>query len=157
MRAIGLSALALAVVTGAWAQELTVVRDGQPAAVIVLAPDASEQLAEAVGEMQALIERSTGACLELADEAPAGMAAIHVGRTPAVQALGLDLGDLDGDGFVIQFPDERSVVILGPTDWGTEFGVYEFLERYVGVRWVMPGPAGTYVPTRESIVIPAGA
>ena len=28
MRALGLSALALAAVTGAWAQELTVVRDG---------------------------------------------------------------------------------------------------------------------------------
>lgn len=155
MRAIGLGVLAMMAMGGAYAQELTVVRDGQPAAVIVLAEDASEQLAEAVGEMQALIERSTGARLELADEAPAGMAAIHVGRTPAVEALGLDLGDLDGDGFVIGFPAPDTMYILGPTDWGTEFGVYEFLERYAGVRWVMPGSAGTHVPVHESIVIPA--
>ncbi len=150
--------LALLVAHAAASQAaVTIVRDGEPAAVIVLQPDASEQLAEAVGEMQALIERSTGALLELADAPPEGMATIHVGRTPYVEAQVIDLGDLDGDGFVIEFPDERTIVILGPTDWGTEFGVYDFLERYVGVRWLMPGPDGTHVPAHETITIPGEA
>ncbi|MGD9496939.1 MAG: DUF4838 domain-containing protein [Armatimonadota bacterium] len=155
MRAILVGLLAMMTMAGAWAQELTIVREGQPASVIVLQPDASEQLAEAVGEMQALIERSTGARLQIAPAPPEGMAAIHIGRTPAAEALGLDLGDLDADGFVIEFPDGRTIVILGPTDWGTEFGVYEFLERYVGVRWLMPGPDGTHVPAHGSLAIPA--
>lgn len=137
------------------AADVTIVRDGQPAAVIVLQPDAPDQLAEAVTEMQALIQRSTGAALQLAEAAPAGLAEVHVGRTAYVQGLGLELGDLDGDGFVIRFPRPDTVVIVGPTDWGTEFGLYEFLERYVGVRWLMPGPDGTYVPARRSITVPA--
>ncbi len=137
--------------------DVTVVREGDPAAVIVVQADASEQLAEAVAELQTLIERSTGAALEAAEAAPEGMAAIHIGRTAYVEGLGMDLGDLDGDGYVIEFPAPETVVILGPTEWGTEFGVYEFLERYVGVRWLMPGPDGTYVPEHESIVVPAEA
>ena len=146
----------LLIMTGecAFAAPLTIVEDGRPRAAIVLQPDASEQLAEAVGEMQALILRASGAELPVAEEAPPGTVAIHVGRTPAVEAMGIDLGDLDGDGFVIEFPDERTVVILGPTEWGTEFGVYEFLERYVGVRWLMPGEDGTYVPEMATIEVP---
>jgi len=136
---------------------VTIVRDGEPAAAIVLQADPSEQLAEAVAEMQTLIERSTGARLELADAPPEGMAAIHIGPTPAVAAQAIDLGDLDGDGFVIEFPDEQTIVVLGPTDWGTEFGVYDFLERYVGVRRLMPGPDGTHVPAHETITIPGEA
>ena len=44
--------------------------------------------------------------------------------------------------------DPSQVIIAGPTPYGTEFGVYEFLERYVGVRWLMPGPDGEDVPAR---------
>ncbi len=152
-RALLIAVLALGATALLAPADVTVVREGRPAAAIVLQPDASEQLAEAVAEMQSLIERSTGARLEIAEAAPEGLTAVHVGRTTAVEALSIDLGDLDGDGFVIEFPDERTIVILGPTDWGTEFGVYDFLERYVGVRWLMPGPDGTYVPERETITI----
>ncbi|MGC9317873.1 MAG: DUF4838 domain-containing protein [Armatimonadota bacterium] len=133
---------------------LAIVRDGEVRAAIVVQPDSSEQLLEAVEEMRRLIERASGASLQVAEAPPEGMAAIHVGRTPAVQSLAIDLGDLDGDGFVIEFPVANSIVILGPTDWGTEFGIYEFLERYVGARWLMPGPDGTYVPDRATIEVP---
>ena len=154
MRLVVSGGLVLASAFAAFA-DVTVVRDGKPAAVIVLQPNASEQLAEAVGEMQALIARSTGAVLETVEAAPQDMASIHIGRTPYVESLGMDLGELDGDGFVIQFPRPDAVVILGPTDWGTEFGIYEFMERYVGVRWVMPGPDGTYVPEKPDLVVPS--
>ncbi|MFO8082182.1 MAG: DUF4838 domain-containing protein [Armatimonadota bacterium] len=150
-----LTALALVAATScAMAAPLTIVEDGEARAAIVLQPDASEQLAEAVSEMQALIARASGAELPLVEQAPAGVVAIHVGRTPVVEALDPELGDLDGDGFVIEFPDAQSIVILGPTDWGTEFGVYEFLERYLGVRWLMPGDDGTYVPEMATIEVP---
>ncbi len=155
MRAVPAAAMVCMAAVAAAADPVPIVQDGHLRAVIVLQPDASEQLAEAVAEMQSLIERASGARPEIADAAPQGMVSIHVGRTPAVEALGIDLGDLDGDGFVIEFPDEETIVILGPTDWGTEFGVYEFLERYVGVRWLMPGADGTYVPEMATIEVPA--
>ena len=144
---------AVAAASCSMAAPLTIVEDGQPRAAIVLQPEASEQLAEAAGEMQSLILRASGAELPLVDAAPEGMIAIHVGRTTGVGDA-INLGDLDGDGFVIEFPDERTIVILGPTAWGTEFGIYEFLERYLGVLWLMPGPDGTYVPEMATIQVP---
>ena len=62
--------------------------------------------------------------------------------------------ELDDDGFVIRGIDEGHIIIAGPTPYGTEFGVCEFLERYLGVRWLMPGPTGTDVPAHETIEVP---
>lgn len=103
----------------------TIVRHGEPRAVIVLQHDAPAQLSEAVSEMQRLIQHASGAKIEITEQVPEGFTAIHVGRTTTVEALKIDLGTLDGDGFVIQFPDRQTIVVLGPTDWGTEFGVYD--------------------------------
>ena len=38
---------------------------------------------------------------------------------------------------------------------GTLFGVYEILERHVGVRWLWPGELGTYVPRTQTVEIGA--
>ena len=37
---------------------------------------------------------------------------------------------------------------------GTQFGVYDFLERFAGVRMYFPGELGTIVPTRTQLNIP---
>ena len=36
------------------------------------------------------------------------------------------------------------------------YGVYEFLERYAGMRFYFPGPLGTIVPKRTSLEVPEG-
>ena len=36
------------------------------------------------------------------------------------------------------------------------YGVYEFLERYAGMRFYFPGPLGTIVPKRTSLAVPEG-
>lgn len=36
---------------------------------------------------------------------------------------------------------------------GTIFGVYDFLENYLGVRWLWSGDLGTYVPRTNTIKI----
>jgi len=152
--AAALAAAALVARTGAAASAVDIVRDGRPAASVVLAEEAGGQLGDAATVLISCVQESTGAELPRTTQAPAQGNVIFVGPSAAVAAFGIDPGDLDEDGYVIAFPDERSVVILGPTDWGTEFGVYEFLERYVGVRWLMPGPNGTDVPKRETIAVP---
>lgn len=154
MRTCLLAAVVL-LCAGSSMADVTIAREGKPLAAIVVQPDASEQLLGAVAELQALIERATGARLDAVDAPADGMVAIHIGRTEFVQSLGMDLGGLDGDGFIIEFPRPDAMVILGPTDWGTEFGIYEFLERYVGVRWLMPGPDGTYAPQTATLTVPS--
>ena len=100
--------------------------------------------------------RSTGATLALESEpVPAPeVISIHCGHTAYVKGLDLALDAMDADGFVIAFPDARNIVIAGPTQYGTEFGVYEFLERYVGVRWLFPGDLGEFLPTSDDLAIP---
>ncbi len=132
---------------------VTIVEGGEAQAAIVLAEDPPDALRQACEEMQRLVEEATGARLEIVSEAPEGLVGIHVGRSAYVDGLGIDL-DMDADGFRIEFPDAESIAILGPTDYGTEYGVYEFLERYVGVRWLLPGAAGTDVPKQDTIEVP---
>ncbi|MEI6503659.1 MAG: DUF4838 domain-containing protein, partial [Armatimonadota bacterium] len=43
----------------------------------------------------------------------------------------------------------------GGTSNGTANGVYAFIEESLGVRWLMPGEYGDYVPTRANVSIPA--
>ena len=77
------------------------------------------------------------------------------GRTPAVQseqgephirlAVG-QTGNADPESFRIDFPAKGKAVITGATPLAVRHGVCEFLERFYGVRWLMPGEAGEYIP-----------
>lgn len=140
---------ALSQCAGASPGAVDVVRDGQPAASVVLGEQASAQLNDAVKVLVACVEESTGAALPVLAEAPQQGNVIFVGPSSPVEAWSIGVGELD-DGYLIALPDQRSVVILGRTDWGTEFGIYEFLERYAGVRWLMPGADGTDVPAHKT-------
>jgi len=144
-----LTAALVALVPPAWAVDI--VRDGVPAAAVYVDAEASEQVREAAELCVAYIQESTGATLPIVNEAPAEGAVLFIGPNPNA----VDLAGLDEDGYAIAFPDERSIVVQGPTGWGTEFGVYEFLERYVGVRWLMPGEDGTDVPIHKSLSVDA--
>ena len=110
---------------------LLVLREGQPVATVVVDGGASAQVKGAAQLLVDYVECATGARLPLASVLPPEGAAICIGSGAEWQTP--DQADLDADGFDIAFPDESIVVIAGPTDWGTEFGVCEFLERYVGV------------------------
>jgi len=81
--------------------------------------------------------------------------AIHCGMTAYARELDLTVADFDSDEFLIAFPDESNVVIAGKHQDGIEYGTYEFLERYFGVRWLFPGELGEHVPTHRDLVIPA--
>ncbi len=80
--------------------------------------------------------------------------AIHCGMTAYARGLGLPLGTFDSDEFVIAFPDRHNIVIAGKYQDGIEWGTYEFLERYFGVRWLFGGELGEHVPTHINLNIP---
>ncbi len=137
------------------ADGITIVEHGKPLAVITISSGASKTVAGAAQLLSACIEKSTNAKLSMETALPAdGRVVIHVGEDDYTRQLDLDLKSLGADGFAITFPDNKNIVIAGAEDWGTEFGIYEFLERYVGVRWLMPGPYGEDIPHSPTIAVP---
>lgn len=141
----------------ALADEVCLVREGRPQATIVLPAKASDQLKAAATELVAYLKQSSGATLPVVEEpalkATEGQPLLLLGRTdlwPVTFPEGFD-----EDGFMIRVRGPR-VSICGPSDWGTEFGVYDFLERYVGVRWLLPGEHGTDVPRQTTLTVPQG-
>ncbi len=151
-------ALWLAAGSVALAAPLRIVVDGQPRAIVVLPNDGAGKLRPAADLLVAYIKRSSGAELPVSTESasrrPMLPITIHLGLDSYAKGQGLKVETLDGDGFVLRGVDEHNLVIAGPTPMGTEFGVCEFLERYVGVRWLLPGPDGDDVPECRSIDVP---
>jgi len=146
-------------VAGTARGEVVVVRDGVPAAQVVVAKTASHQVKTAAAALIQYVLEASGTRLELIldDAVPADRAGplIHVGRNRLPVTQNLLPAGLDDDGFVL-LVQGRDVVIAGPSDYGTEFGVYDFLERHVGVRWLLPGEDGADVPSRKTIALPEG-
>lgn len=65
------------------------------------------------------------------DRCPRRGPEIHIG--PNVRGFKLDVSDLAEDGFVIKTRGE-DIVIAGKSPRGTVYGVYHFLEKYIGFR-----------------------
>lgn len=88
---------------------------------------------------------------------------IFLGRTRLAREAGLPIGTLASETSIIRTVGKH-LCIAGAdgsgepldrnTSAGTLFGVYEFLERYLAVRWLWPGELGTFVPKAEDLVIP---
>lgn len=153
-RPIAVLPLALLLAGAAAAAPVTIVDGGEPAAVIVTPQQPTPEIERAVAEIISCVEAASGATLTTSPTPVEGMAALHVGLTELARTL--DPGFADGaiDAYVIEFPAPGAIVILGATDSGTEFGVYGFLKRFLGVRWLLPGEHGRDVPEAATIVIP---
>ena len=148
---------------------------------IVVAPDAPKSVRFAAEEMRALLAQAFGADVPVAEAPTAGRSAIHLGDSPAMRKAGIDVAKLPRDGFRIKVipagPGSQSgaAFIAGRDDpgvdafalakkggvsnlhyeRGTLFGVYEFLERFAGMRFYFPGELGTVVPKRAALAVPA--
>lgn len=129
------------------ASSMPIVKDGKPTASIQLAPDTSEEIREVVTLLQDYLEKSTGAVLPI--DKGDHENTLFIGKHPDI-----DVSKLDEEGFILQHIDPHTFVITGATDWGIEYGIYDVLERYVGVRWLMATSLGTDIPEQSSIDIP---
>ncbi|NOY82232.1 MAG: DUF4838 domain-containing protein [Kiritimatiellaeota bacterium] len=141
--------LILASVRGVAGQTVDIVNDGQSTAVIVVDPGAPAMAREAGKLLQRVIEQSSGAKLAILDGNPKA-------RNEVTIRLRTEPGDrsLDKDGFVLAFPEANRIEIIGGSAHGTIFGAQDFLERYLGVRWLLPGDLGEYIPRHRTISIP---
>lgn len=104
------------------------------------------------------VESATGVRLPLAtadqdlSELPPNR--IHIGWTgPEGDAEAeAQLAGIDVDGFVIA--SRAGVIsIVGGSEWGTRYGVYEFLESELDIAWLMPGADGTDIPPRSQLLV----
>ena len=155
--------------TIASAAPLDLARDGGTTYVIYHDAEAPSSVATAAAELQEYFHQATGAKLGIVHEPRWPM--ICLGDNAASRAAGLSVADIPLEGFHVATRPvgaaiEDSVYILGPdtaddqrtphggTSAGTRNGVYAFLETFLGVRWLMPGEHGDYVPKTATVTIP---
>jgi len=152
--------------------EITLVSDGKAQAVIIVPEGLYKQVQKpaaqltsgamgvplAAVELADYLQKVSGVRPEIATETQKGIEAatrIYIGHCKAntdlvvqpeefvIRTKGKDLhirgGDSAPDGLICQ---------------GTLFGVYDFIERELDVRWLFPGEYGEAVPKRSTITIP---
>jgi len=132
-----------------------IVRDGRAAAQIVLPGKPDPLEAYAAAELQKYVQAITGAALEIVHEPqrPRGCA-IHLGRTAAAKSANFTLSQekLGRDGYAAQ-AGKGGLVVIGRCPLGTLFGVYDLIERELGVRWYQPDPLGEVVPAAKTLSV----
>lgn len=121
---------------------------------IVLSPGASAPDTQAATELQQHLAEALRAEVPITTALPgAGARAIVLGLGEAANALGVQpaLADLGHQGYLLRSAGDH-LVIAGTPDGGTLNGVYDFLEKYAGVRWHAPGV--THIPSRDALTLP---
>ena len=147
---------------------------------VVVAPKAPDVTMFAAEEMTNFLSQVLGAAVPLVTAPTDGKVAVVVGTNGWSAAAGVDPSKLKRDGFIVKCdPKAKRIYVAGcddpkyglrnavarqpPDAWGSTayerasvFAVYDFLERYAGVRFYFPGEIGTVVPHRSKIDVPAG-
>lgn len=161
------------------AAELTLVREGKPAASIVVATNATRAAQFAAYELQYHVQKITGAELPIVkDDAPVTGTRILVGDSQATRALGIQGQSIKSQEYLVRFAPETLVLVgkdkddrgaVRYTQWpgqaemdtwpdiwdeqGTMYATYDFLERYCGVRWFTPTEVGMDCPQTKTLTV----
>src|SRR5438552_5444867 len=165
--AVGLVAGALgahSVAADRTAGSLTLVRDGAASSVIVVGADAPSPTYSALPAarlLQRYLKNVSGADVPVISESalqPAdakGKVLVLVGDGPRVRSLKLSRHQLEPEGFLIQTSGSQLVILGGDEKGrrGTYYGALAFVEKYLGVRWLMPYDVGEIVPKQRTVAI----
>ena len=149
--------------------EVPIVVDGKSTYCIVVPDDADQaRTAQASALLQGMIARATGVTLQVTKESALakGTSAFYLGKSQAARRAGLPVDELNGWAYLIQVVGndiflagedaEDNVKARYPVEHlGTLKAVVAFLEEQVGVRFLMPGEFGVYVPELERLTVPA--
>ncbi len=136
---------------------IKLVQEGRGVASIVLMKNATSGR-----DLQQFIQTATGAKLPIVKSMVDGPA-IVLGDCEEAARLGLVGEQLPPEGFAIKTAKDRVYIVgnnMGRDANGLQWGVNDFLERFVGVRWYHPpategGPQiGLSIPKTESLIVP---
>ena len=164
---------------------LTLTRDGQPAAIILLCDRPTKAAQFAAFELASHVKAISGAKLPIVRggaSVPPGQVKIYVGDGARAQSLGLTQQSFRYQEYAIHCGADEIVLVgkdagdfaevtydmehLGdwtrnmnwPGFWeerGTLHAVYDFLRDACGVRWLNPTDTGTLIPHQPTLTIKA--
>ena len=134
--------------------------EGPQQAAIVYEDTAKAETIKAYEDLASYLKKATGKDFKvLSDTAwqtASGGLPIYVGRCGATKAvLHTEISRLDRDAYIINV-EPRQVMLVGRSPWATYWAVCQFLEDYIGVRWLIPGAIGEDVPRQATITVPVG-
>jgi len=141
MRIELLSAMAALAVSGVLAEEVVLVDDGVAKCRVVVAEDAHPALKFGAQELATYFAKATG-CGTLEGAYP-------------IEVAVDDKAGMKEDGFTLDVTPEKTRVV-GANPRGALYGCYEIVKRAAGVRWLVPGEDGEYVPKRPTLSLPIG-
>jgi hypothetical protein len=132
---------------------------------IVISADAPHGVKRAANEITYYLKQMTGKTIPTIVEninLPHGKY-IYLGACQKNQSLGIVSNNWSKNHGCI-LVDVHNIYIAGKDDkgyfWrsnvstGTLFATYEFLEKYLGIRWLWPGKLGEVIPANKNITIP---
>jgi hypothetical protein len=142
------------------AAALTLVKDGQPVSVIVVAKEASDSALKGADELQYFLNKMSGATVPIVtdDDANAANAEalILVGPSGLTKDLGVKGTTSVHAGYIIKTMGNALVIVGddgGTQRTGTLFGVYGFLQGQLECQWIWPGVTGEYAPKQATIEV----
>jgi len=135
--------------------EATPVTDAGKAAARIVVPDAATATERfAAEELRDYLKKVSGATLRIETESQASASPrLCVGRLQRARSAARDLQGEDPDAFLVRTVD-ADALLLGASDRGTLYAVYDLLERDLGCRWLAPGPEWEETPARATVVLP---
>lgn len=136
--------------------------------VEIVIPRKTPLLSFAAKELEYFLRESGNVASSIVTKPTPGAFALILGDHPLARAAGLDVKKLPSEGFYIKRKGKR-IFLLGYDDpdanpwrnrWrmrmkrGTLSAVYDFLERFAGVRFYFPGEMGTLIPRKKALELP---
>ena len=122
---------------------------------IITAPKASPAEQYAAEEFKYFFQQASGIVLEISTGKDTHLSTrqIYIGAPSALttDVTDISLEQLGEEGFSLQISPEQ-IYIIGGQPRGTLYGVYEFLERYLGIRFLTFDH--TYIPPKTNLAIP---
>jgi len=145
--------------------ETVIVDHGKSTFTVVMPAISPQSLQNAAAELQKDIQISTNANLRIVtDDQTVKGPFISLGLTKQAKAAGLGTEGMDDEEYRIltrtgniyiwgiDTPDGKWDRLGGVSN-GTANGIYVFLEKYLNVRWLMPGDIGRDIPRNDTFAV----
>ena len=118
---------------------VSLVKNGKAAGKIYVSKNASEGEKTAATELQEYLKKSSGAVFETTENLKeAGIVLGTVKSKEIPVAMKNSLAGKKEEGFLFKTSGGK-LYIVGASQVGTLYGAYTFLDRYLDVRWFLPG------------------